>query len=104
VSYQIGFDGVVTPELDKILQSIENRVNGFGIHAQASDMGASTVASGSTPPPCPAGRPCSDSVKGGHNVVVLVVIIAIVAGAAAGYVAGRKAAKRVLESVKGGHN
>jgi hypothetical protein len=103
VSYKIGFDGVVTTQLDKLLQSIENRVNGFGIHAQASDVGASTVASVSTPPPCPAGQTCSDSEKGGHNIVV-VVVIAIVAGAAAGYVAGKKGAKHVIESEKGGHN
>jgi hypothetical protein len=103
VSYKIGFDGVVNAELERLLQSVENRVNGLGMYVQASDTGASTVASVSTPPPCPAGRPCSDSEKGGHNIVVLAVI-AIVAGAAAGYVAGRKAAKRVLESEKGGHN
>jgi hypothetical protein len=104
VSYKIGFAGVVNAELEKLLQSVENRVNGLGMYVQASDTGASTVASGSTPPPCPEGRPCSDSEKGGHNIVVLTVVIAIVAGAAAGYVAGRKAAKRVLESEKGGHN
>jgi hypothetical protein len=103
VSYKIGFDGVVNAELEKLLQSVENRVNGLGMYVQASDTGASTVASGSTTPYCPPGRPCSDSEKGGHNIVVFAVI-AIVAGAAAGYVAGRKAAKRVLESEKGGHN
>jgi hypothetical protein len=104
VSYKIRFDGDVTAELEKLLQSVQNRVNGLGMYVQASDTGASTVASVSTPPPCPAGRTCSDSEKGGHNIVVLVVVIAIVVGAAAGYVAGRKAAKRVLASEKGGHN
>jgi len=103
VSYKIGFDGVVTTELGKVLQSIENRVNGSGIYAQASDVGASTVASVSTPPPCTAGQPCSDSEKGGHNIVV-VVVIAIVAGAAAGYMAGKKGAKHVIDSEEGGHN
>jgi hypothetical protein len=101
MSYKIGFDGVVTAELDELLKSLEHRLNGLGMHVQTSDMGASTVASGSTPPPCSAGQPCTDSVKGGHLVVV--VVIAIVAGAAAGHVAGKRAAKRVIESVKGGH-
>ena len=101
MSYKIGFDGVLTVELDKLLQSIENRVNGWGMHVQASDMGASTIASGSTNPPCPVGQICSDSVKGGHYFVV--AVIAIVAGAIAGYIAGQKGAKRYLESVKGGH-
>jgi hypothetical protein len=102
VSYRIGFDGVVTAELGRLLQSVEKRVNGFGVYAQTSDMGASTVASGSTSPPCPSGKTCTDSVKGGQDIVVLG--IAIVAGAVAGYVAGRKAAKRVLASVKGGQD
>jgi hypothetical protein len=101
VSYKIGFDGVVTAELEKLLQSVEKQVNGFGIHAQASDVGASTVASGSTPAPCLNGHPCPDSPKGGHYIVV--VVIAIVAGAAAGHVAGKRAAKHVIESAKGGH-
>jgi hypothetical protein len=101
VSYEIGFDGVVTAELEKLLRSVEKQVNGFGIHAQASDVGASTVASGSTPPSCPDGQACTDSEKGGHYIVV--VVIAIVAGAAAGYVAGKKGAKHVIESEKGGH-
>ena len=105
MSYKIGFDGIVTAELEKLLQSVEKQVNGFGIngfglHAEASDMGASTVASGSTPPPCSAGHPCSDSPKGGHYIIV--AAIAVVAGAVAGYVAGKKAAQRVLESAKGG--
>jgi hypothetical protein len=103
VSYKIGFDGPVTAELEKLLRSIEKGVNGFGIHGQTSDTaGASVTASGSTTPPCPAGQPCSDSVKGGHDVVVLA--IAIVGGAAAGYVAGKLAARRYIESVKGGHD
>jgi hypothetical protein len=119
VSYKIGFDGVVSAELEKLLQSVENRVNGFGMLAQTSEMGASTVASGSAALPCPTGQTCSDSVKGPHDDsvkgphddsvkgphdVVIVVVIAIVAGAAAGYVAGKRGAKRVLESVKGPHD
>jgi hypothetical protein len=91
VSYKIGFEGVVTAELDNLLRSIEQRVNGFGIRAQTSDTGASMVASGSTTPYCPPGHTCSDSVKIGHDVVV--VAIAIVGGAAAGYIAGKLAAK-----------
>jgi hypothetical protein len=102
VSYKIGFDGVVTAELEKLLQSVENRANGLGMHVQASDVGASTVASGSTTPSCPSGQECSDSAKGGQDIVVLG--IAIVAGAVAGYVAGRKAAKHVLASAKGGQD
>jgi len=104
VSYKIGFDGVVvTAELDNLLQSIEQRVNGFGIRAQTSDTGASVVASGSTTTPyCPPGHTCSDSVKTGHDLVV--IIIAIVGGAAAGYIAGKLAARRVIESVKTGHD
>jgi len=102
MSYKIGFDGVVTAELDRLLQSIEKRVNGLGIYAQTSDTGASMVASGSTSPPCPIGQKCSDSVKGGHDGVV--IAIAIVGGAIAGYIAGKKGAQRYLESVKGGHD
>jgi len=103
VSYKIGFDGAVTAELEKLLRSIENGVNGFAMHAQTLDTGASVAASGTTTPPCPAGQPCSDSVKGGHDIVV-VVVIAIVAGAVAGYVAGKLAARRYIDSVKGGHD
>jgi hypothetical protein len=102
VSYKIGFDGVVTAELDRLLQSIEKRVNGLGIHAQATETGASVVTSGSTPPPCPPGHTCSDSVKTGHDGIV--VAIAIVGGAVAGYIAGKLAAQRVIESVKTGHD
>jgi hypothetical protein len=101
VNYKIGFDGGVTGELEKLLRSVENRVNGLSMHVQTSDMGASTVASGSTPPPCPDGQPCTDSVKGGHLIVV--AVIATVAGAAAGYVAGKRGAKHYIDSVKGGH-
>jgi hypothetical protein len=94
MSYKLGFDGVVTAELDKLLQSVEKNVNGLGMHVQTSDVGAaSMVASGATT--------TADSVKGPHDIVV--VVIAIVAGAAAGYVAGKKAAKHVIESVKGPH-
>ena len=102
MSYKIGFDGVVTADLDRLLQSVEKRVNGFGIHAQNSETGATMVASGSSTQPCPSGHTCSDSVKGGHDGVV--IALAIVGGAVAGYVAGKKAAQRVLESVKGGHD
>ena len=102
MSYKIGFDGVVTAELDRLLQSIEKRVNGFGIHAQTSDTGASMVASGSTTPTCAPGHTCPDSVKIGHDAVV--VTIAIVGGAVAGYIAGKLAARRVIESVKIGHD
>jgi hypothetical protein len=102
VSYSIGFDGVVTAGLEELLRSVENRVNGFGIHAQTSDTGASLAASGHTTPPCPTGQPCSDSVKGPH-LLAIVVVVAIVAGAAAGYVAGKRAARHIMESVKGPH-
>jgi hypothetical protein len=103
VTYKIGFDGVVTAELEKLLQSLEKGVNGFGVHAQAADTG-SLIASGSTPPPCSKGEPCPSSEKGGQDVVV-VVVIAIVAGAAAGYMAGKLAAKRHLQaSEKGGQD
>lgn len=101
MSYKIGFDGVLNAELERLLQSVENRVNGLGMYVQISDTGASTVASGSTSP-CPDGKVCSDSEKGGHLIVV--ALIAIVAGAAAGYLAGKKAAKHEIEkSEKGGH-
>lgn len=102
MGYKMGFDGAVTAELEKLLRSIEHGVNGFAMHAQTSDTGASVAASGTTTPPCPAGQPCSDSVKGGHDIVV--VVIAIVAGAVAGYVAGKLAARRYIDSVKGGHD
>jgi hypothetical protein len=113
VSYKIGFDGAVTAELQELLQSVERRVNVWGMHAQTS-----TGASESTSPPCPTGQTCSDSVKGPHDDSVkgphddsvkgphdvMVVVVAIVAGAAAGFVAGKRGAKRVLESVKGPHD
>ncbi len=102
MSYRIGFDGVVTADLDRLLQSVEKSVNGLGMRVQTSDVGAaSMVASGSTTPSCPKGQVCADSEKGGHLIVV--VVIAIVAGAAAGYVAGKKGAKHVIDSEKGGH-
>ena len=104
MNYKIGFDGVVTAELNTLLQSIEHRVNGFAMRVQTSDVGASTVAStvasGHSTPACPGGQ-CPDSPKGGH--LIPVAVIAIVAGAAAGYVAGKIAAQRVIESAKGGH-
>jgi hypothetical protein len=103
MSYRIGFDGVVTAELDKLLQSVEKNVNGLGMQVQTSDVGASMAASGSTSSPCPAGKVCPDSPKGGHHIVV-VVVIAVVVGAVAGYVAGKRGAKHVLESAKGGHH
>lgn len=101
MEYRIEFDGVVTAELAKLLHSVERGLNGSGLHVQASETGASTVASGSATPPCPTGQVCTDSVKGGH--LLLVVGIAIVVGALAGFIAGTLGAKRVLESVKGGH-
>lgn len=103
MSYKFGFDGVMTAELQRLLQSVEGRVNGLAMQVQTSDTGSSTVASGYTPSPCPAGQSCPDSVKGPHDIVV-VIVIAIVAGAAAGYMAGKRGAKRVLESVKGPHD
>jgi hypothetical protein len=60
------------------------------------------VASGSTTPTCPPGHTCSDSVKTGHDGVV--VAIAIVGGAVAGYIAGKLAAQRQIDSVKTGHD
>jgi|SRR5579859_5902018 len=101
VSYKIGFDGAVTVELEKVLQSIENRVNGLSMHAQISDMTAATVASGSPPPPCTAGHECPAGAKGGHDFVV-VVVTAIVAGAATGFVAGKVAAKPKTDGAKAG--
>jgi hypothetical protein len=103
VKYKIGFDGVVTAELQKLLQSIQNRVNGIGIHAQASDTGASLTTSGSMPSPCPNGAPCPNSEKGGHDFVV-VVVTAIIAGAAGGFVAGKLAVRGKRFSEKGGHD
>jgi hypothetical protein len=104
VTYKIGFDGAVTPELQKLLESIQNRVNGIGIHAQTSDTeGARLVASGSTAPPCSKGQPCPCGEKGGQDIVV-VVVIAIVAGAAAGYVAGKLASKPKTDGEKGGQD
>jgi hypothetical protein len=94
MTYTIGFDGVVSAELKKLLQSVENRVNGLGMHVQASDMGASTVASG-TPPPPDTDKPCPDGVKIGHYcvspgaAVAFVIVVAGVAGGVAGLVTAR---------------
>jgi hypothetical protein len=99
MSYKIGFDGVVSAELEKLLQSVENRLNGLGMYVQTSDAGASTATSGSTTSPCPSGQTCSDSGTGGHDAIV--VVIAIVGGAVAGYVAGKQVARSIL-SKKGG--
>ena len=92
MSYKIGFDGVVSAELKRLLQSVENRVNGFGMHAQATDV-ATTVASGSPPPPCMEGQPCPGGIKYGHDAVV--IGLAIVGGAVAGFAAGKLGAKSV---------
>src|SRR5258708_3118581 len=93
MSYKIGFDGVVSAELQKLLQSVENRVNGLAMHVQASEAGASTVASG-TPPPY---NPCPDGVKIGHFCVPIgaAVVFVIVVGGVAGGVAGLVTARRV---------
>ena len=97
MSYTIGSDGVVTAELDKLLQFIERRVSGLGFQAQASDTGVSTVAStATTTPPYSSGQACVATA--GHDWCV--VILAIVAGAVAGYFAGKCGARRVIESVK----
>jgi hypothetical protein len=101
VSYEIGFDGVVTAELEQLLQFVENRVNSIGIHAQASE--ASLTASGSPSTPCPNGPPCPSSEKGGQDIVV-VILVAIVAGAAAGFLAGKLACRRRQFSEKGGQD
>jgi hypothetical protein len=97
MSYKIGFDGAVSVELKRLLQSVENRVNGLSMHAQASDVGATTVASGTPTQPSTDDKPCPDGVKIGHLCVHfgVVVIIAIVGGAAAGYLGGRLGAKSV---------
>jgi hypothetical protein len=102
VTYKIGFDGVITAELQTLLQSIQNRVNGIGINAQTSETG-SLIASRSAPPACPNGKACPCGEKGGHDIVV-VVVIAIVAGAVAGFVAGKMAAKPKTDGEKGGHD
>jgi hypothetical protein len=102
VTYKIGFDGVVTAELEKLLQSLEKGVNGMGTHAQASDTG-SLIASRSTALSSSnrMSSPCGE--KGGQDIVI-VVVIAIVAGAAAGYVAGKLAAKPKTDGEKGGQD
>lgn len=105
MSYKIGFDGVVTAQLDKLLQSIESRVNGLGMHVQAAtEVGASTVASGS--PPCPDGQTCSNGAKGGHDFVVVVaaMVVGAAAGAAAGAVTGFAAGRAGAKGAKGGHD
>ena len=99
MNYKIGFDGVMSAELQKLLQSIEGRVNGLTMHVQTgTEGGASTVASGSPQPACPEGQNCPGSVKGGQDIVV-VVVVAAVTGAVAGYIAGK-----VASSVKGGQD
>jgi hypothetical protein len=110
VSYKIGFDGVVTAELDKLLQSIERQVNGFGMHAQTSDGGMSMAESGSTTVPCPPGHICPGSVKYGHDWVVIgaavgaAVVAGAVAGAVVGALTGYAAGKVSVRSVKSGHD
>jgi len=97
LSYKIGFHGDVTAELEQLLKSIEKGVNGFGLHAQAADTGAST-ASGSTQAPCYPGEPCQGGVKIGHDLIV--VAVAIAGGALAGYIAGKMAAQSQIASLK----
>jgi len=101
LSYKIGFHGDVTAELEQLLKSIEKGVNGFGIHALASDTGAST-ASGVTEPPCYPGEPCSNGVKAGHDFIV--VAVAIIAGAVAGYIGGKIAAQSQIARLKVGRD
>ncbi len=88
--YKLEFDGKVTTELEKLVQAIEKGVNGFGIHAQTPETGASTVT-GSSGSSCAPGQTCTDSVKIGHDAVILAAAIA--GGAVAGYIAGKMAAR-----------
>jgi hypothetical protein len=90
VTYTIGFDDAVSAELEKLLQSVENRVNGLNMHVQASDMGASTVAGApGTYVPCPNG------VKIGHDCVHYTVVVGLlVVGGVVGFAAARLGAGR----------
>jgi len=111
VSYKLGFDGDVAVELEKLVLSVERGLNGFGLHAQTSDTGAST-ATGSTEPPCFPGPTCPDSVKTGHDLLVALVVkvavvtvaLAISGGALAGYLAGKVAAGRQIALLKNGRD
>jgi hypothetical protein len=87
MSYRIGFDGVVTAELEKLLQSVENHVNGLSMHVQASDTGASTVEGGTRPP---HDFPCPNGVKIGHDCVHYTVVVGLLAvGAVIGFAAAK---------------
>ncbi len=46
MNYKIGFEGVLTTEVGKLLQSIDRGVNGFGMHAQkhCCDVGVAALA------------------------------------------------------------
>lgn len=97
MGYKLGFNGDVTAELERLLQSIEKGLNGYGIHADASVTAASTVT-GPPEPPCPPGQTCTDGAKIGHDAIV--VAVAVVGGGLAGYIAGKLAAQREIARLK----
>jgi hypothetical protein len=93
MKYQINFDGAVSSDLARLGQTLEHRLNGNALYAQAAtDSSTSTVASGSAGLGA-ANYPGCTCDRSGATEVIIIVIVAVLAGAT-GY---------LIRAVKGPH-
>ena len=98
MSYRLGFDGVASPEVSRLLSAVEGRlnlhaVNWQGVQAQAVDVGSKGV--GTPGNPCKPGENCVYTPpENPPNAVVALIgtfAIGLVAGVLIGYFLGKRA-------------